>query len=166
VAEEGSGYRGYLPPEPPGEQPELGGRPQSPPPWQQPGQAEPDNEPAMTGFVLALVGAGLLVLSGGLLAVVSLVLAIFGLVHSRRGKRRIESGATGRHRGIAQAGFVTSVVTLVIAASLTLLELLALILYAVDEDFREEFKDEWNRAWDGVVLLAVPILRALARLFA
>ena len=188
------GGSGFLPPEPPGPEPDLGARPkqapapppeqsqwqQEPPagywqpqPWQPPGPQEPDNGPAVAGFVLGLIGAGLLVLSVGLLAFVSLVLAILGLVYARRGKRKVESGETGRHRGLAQAGFVTSIVTLVIAAPLTLLEIVFLILYASDEDFREDFQDELDEEFDGdslslaaLLALAVPILRGFARLVA
>jgi len=195
------GQSGFLPPEPPGEEPDLGERPkqqpppeqpqwqppapqpgwQQPPPgysqpqpWQQTGTAEPDNGPAVAGFVLALVAAGLLVLSVGLLAFISLILAILGLVHSRRGKRKIEAGETRKHQGLAQAGFVTSVVTLVIAAPLTMLEIVFLIAYASDEQFREDFKDEWdqefNDAFDGsesvtiLLRVALPIVRGVAGL--
>ena len=114
--------------------------------------------------MLALVGAGLLVLSVGLLAFVSLVLAILGLVHSRRGKRKIEAGETRKNQGLAQAGFVTSIVTLVIAVPLTLLEIVFLIAYASDEQFREEFKDEWDQEFNGAIQLVLPILRGAARL--
>jgi hypothetical protein len=184
---------GFLPPEPPGPEPDFGGRPkeppsprqpapppeqpqwQQPPPgywqpqsWQPPGPAEPDNGPAVAGFVLGVVGAGVLVLSVGLLAFVSLVLAILGIVYARRGKRKVESGATRRHQGLAQAGFVTSIVTLVVAAPLTLLEIVFLILYASDEEFREDFEDELDDSLDEspasvtVVRLALPILRGVA----
>jgi hypothetical protein len=145
-----------------------------PPPWgYAPAVREPDNGPAVAGFVLALVGAGLLVLSVGLLAVVSLVLAILGLVYARRGKRKVESGETTRHRGLAQAGFVTSIVTLVIAAPLTLLEIVFLILYASNEEFREDFRDEFDEEFDDESLslatllrLGVPILRGIGGLVA
>ena len=199
MAEE-PGQSGFLPPQPPGEEPDLGGRPrpepeppeppppeqsqwqppsqqqpgwdQPPPgywqpqPWQQQGPPQPDNGPAVAGFVLALVGAGLLVLSIGLLAFVSLILAILGLVQSRRGKRKIASGATRKHQGLAQAGFVTSIVTLVIAAPVTLLEIVFLIAYASDEEFREDFQDEWDREFNGTLRLVVAVTRGLARLFA
>jgi hypothetical protein len=188
---------GFLPPEPPGPEPDFGARPrQQPPPapppegpqqappgywqpqqWQPPGAPEPDNGPAVTGFIMAVVGAGLLVLSVGLLAIVSLVLGILGVVYSRRGKRKIESGETTKHRGLAQAGFVTSIVTLVVAAPLTLLEIVFLILYASSEEFREDFEDELDEQFDDefdsvsrplpiLVGLALPILRGIARLVA
>ena len=147
-----------------------------PQPWQQAGPGEPDNGPAVAGFVLALVGAGLLVISIGLLAFVSLVLAILGIVYARRGKRKIEAGETGKHKGLAQAGFVTSIVTLVIAAPLTLLEIVFLIAYASDEEFREDFQDEWDKEFNdnslsdsqsvAILSLALPIARGVARLVA
>jgi hypothetical protein len=190
------GRSGFLPPEPPGPEPDLGARPAQPPPpppeqpqwqppaqqpptwqqqpppgywqpqpWQVAGPQEPDNGPATAGFILALVGAGLLVISVGLLAFVSLVLAILGIVYSRRGKRKIEAGETRKHQGIAQAGFVTSIVTLVIAAPITLLEIVFLIAYASDEEFRDDFQDEWDQEFDSAILLLGSVARLALRLF-
>ncbi|MGH2824070.1 MAG: hypothetical protein ACRDLY_13810, partial [Thermoleophilaceae bacterium] len=82
----------FLPPRPAGPEPELGARPAPAPPpppaygdWQQP-KPQPDNGPAVAGFVLSLVSGGLLVISIGLSSIVSVACAILGLVYSRRGK--------------------------------------------------------------------------------
>jgi hypothetical protein len=124
----------FLPPEPPGPEPEIAGRPAKqpeppPPPPQQtygypppphgysqppqpqwgygyPQQPVPDNGQAVAGFVLSLVAAGLLVISFGLSTIVSLGLAIGGVVCSRNGKRKVDAGETPKHRGLAQAGFI------------------------------------------------------------
>jgi hypothetical protein len=205
------GQGGFLPPQAPGPEPDLGAKPaptpsppppeapggwqppqqqpppgywqpqQQPPPgywqpqqqppgyWQAqpPGPQEPDNGPAVAGFVLALIGAGILLISVLLLAFVSLVLAILGIVYSRRGKRKIEAHETRKHKGIAQAGFVISIVTLVIAAPVTLLEIVFLIAYATDEEFRDDFQDDWDDEFNSsAIVLAVSILRGLARLLA
>ncbi|HEY7453136.1 MAG TPA: DUF4190 domain-containing protein [Thermoleophilaceae bacterium] len=126
----------FLPPEPAGPEPELTGRPpetqpapaqppQAPPaPPQQtygyppppPGyvhpqswgyqQQVPDNGQAVTGFVFSLVGVGLLVISFGVSTIVSLGCGIVGVVCSRNGKRKVESGETPKHRGLAQAGYI------------------------------------------------------------
>jgi hypothetical protein len=204
------GQSGFLPPEPPGPEPEIGARPAPPPPaqpppqpqqpawqqpqpgwqqqpppgywqpqpWQPPGPPEPDNGPAVAGFVLSLVGAGLLVISFGLLAFVSLILAIFGIVYARRGKRKVEAGETRKHRGLAQAGFVISIVTLVIGGVLTLLEIVFLIAYATDEEFREDVQDEFDdnpnndnlfedsESFVILLRLGLPIVRGVIRLVA
>ena len=197
---------GFLPPEAPGPEPDLGPRPkpaapnelptsppalggqqqgwqQAPPGYWQPqgrppgGPQEPDNGPAVAGFVLAVVAAVLLLFSVLLLAFVSVILAAFGLVYSRRGKRKVESGETLRHRGLAQAGYVTSIVTLVIAIPVTLLEIVFLIAYATDEQFREDFNDEFDDEFDTsplegteslglLVRVAVPVVRGVAGLVA
>jgi hypothetical protein len=170
---------GFLPPEPPGPEPDLGRGPRQPlsqqprppeQPWQSPG---PDNQPAVTGFVLAVVAAGLLVVSVGLLAFISLALAIAAVIYARRGRAKVESGETTRHRGLAQAGFVTAIVTLVIAGLVTVLELVALVLYLTDAEFREDLEDELDDEFDSASLppavllrLALPILRGIARLVA
>jgi hypothetical protein len=149
----------FLPPEPPGPEPELSGRrakePPPPPPQQpqpqQPQQPQhtygyqppppgygqppppaqgygyqppppgygygqpapwgyqppaPDNGQAVAGFVFSLVAVGLLVISFGLSTIVSLGCAITGIVLSRKGKRKVDSGQTPKHRGLAQAGFI------------------------------------------------------------
>jgi hypothetical protein len=126
----------FLPPEPAGPEPELTGRPpetqpapaqppQAPPPPPQqtygyppppPGYVHPqswgyqhqvpDNGQAVTGFVFSLVGVGLLVISFGVSTIVSLGCGIVGVVCSRNGKRKVESGETPKHRGLAQAGYI------------------------------------------------------------
>jgi hypothetical protein len=155
------------PPQPGWQQPPAGyWQPQQP--WQQPGPQEPDNGPAVAGFVLSMIAAGLMVLSLLLLSFVCVVLAILGIVYSRRGKRKVEAGETRKHRGLAQAGYVTGLVTLVIAVPVTILEIVFLIAYASDEEFREDIQDDWDQEFNnsGLALrLAAPILRELARLF-
>jgi hypothetical protein len=130
----------FLPPEPPGPEPELAGRPPQgppapppgpqetygyppppghqpppgypppgyayPPPWGYAQQPVPDNGQAVTGFVFSLVGVGLLVITFGLSSVVSLACSIVAIVCSRNGKRKVESGETPKHRGLAQAGYI------------------------------------------------------------
>jgi len=172
----------FLPPEPAGPEPELGGSPsrptpsdpapaqgwqppayagqpqppvaagpgwQQPPPpgWQQPPPpgwpypsrpAEPDNGAAVAGFVLALVSGGLLLVTLGASSIISVACAIFGLVYSRRGRRRVQAGETRRHAGFAQAGFIISIVSLVLAAIATLAYIALIIAYATDESFRDD----------------------------
>jgi hypothetical protein len=202
VDEERSGG-GFLPPEPPGPEPEIGGRaapppepgpqapapgaaPPAPPPgppagyaqpghppapgqsypppppggwqpppapgWQPPSwgypyaPAEPDNGPAVAGFVLALVAGGLLLLSGGLSSILSLGLAVAGIVYARRGKRKIETGETTKHRGLAQAGFVIAIVSLVLAVLATLFWILILVLALTDEQVRRDLERELDQS--------------------
>lgn len=57
-----------------------------------------------------------------------------------------------------------SLVTLVIAVPVTILEIVFLIAYASDEEFREDFQDEWDREFNNTIRIAVLILRELARL--
>jgi hypothetical protein len=117
--------------------------------------------------VLSVIAAGLLVISFLLLAFVSVILAIFGIVQSQRGKRKVDAGETRKNRGLAQAGFITGIVTLVIAVPVTILEIVFLIAYASDEQFREDFQDEWDREFNSSTVLAiVAIGRAAARLMA
>ena len=84
----------------------------------------PDNGQAVAGFVLSVVGLGLLVISFGLSTIVSLGLAIGGIVCSRNGKQRVDAGETPKHRGLAQAGFVVGWV----GVGLSILAIVAWIL--------------------------------------
>jgi hypothetical protein len=184
---------GFLPPEPPGPEPELGagrgqgGRPDAaqppvapapplapPPPgtgWQQAGQQhgappgygwqqpppagwqappwgyppatrEPDNGPAVAGFVLSLVAGGLLIFSLGLSSIVSLGCAVAGLIYSRKGKQKVEAGETTKSRSLAQAGYVISIVSLVLSALATAFWVLVFVLAVVDDDFQRDLEEE------------------------
>ena len=123
----------FLPPEPPGPEPDITappakaappppppppppqptyGYPPPPPgygqpqPWGAPQQPVPDNGVAVAGFVLSIVWLGLLVISFGLSTIISLGLGIGGVVCSLQGKRRVAAGETPKHGGLAQAGFI------------------------------------------------------------
>jgi hypothetical protein len=172
------GNRQYLPPQPAGPEPELGGRPAPPPapppsapatsyqPPQAPGwgyqtqQAQPDNGPAVAGFVLSVVSGGLLVITIGLSSIVSLACAILGLVYSRRGKRKVESGETTKNAGLANAGWIVSIVSLVLSSLATILYTVLVIELATDEQFREDFEDEFDNSETirAAVRLAVALL--------
>jgi hypothetical protein len=90
---------GYPPPPP-------GYGPPPPPGWGYQQASVPDNGQAVAGFVFSVVSVGLLVLSAGLSTIVSLGCAITGLVCSRNGKRKVDTGQTPKHRGLAQAGLI------------------------------------------------------------
>jgi hypothetical protein len=165
---------GFLPPKAPGPEPDLGPRPepQAPPaveappgyappdyaapsghppaqghppaPGYMPQPVEADNGPAVTGFVLSLVAGGLLIVSGGISTIVSVGLSIFGIVYSRRGKRRVQSGQTSRNAGLAQAGFIIGIVSLVLSVLATIAWIAVVVLIATDEQFREDFENEFD----------------------
>ena len=159
--EEGS--RQFLPPQPAGPEPELGARPAPPPPPppqapsyappqqasaypQQPAQPQPDNGPAVAGFVVSIVSASLLILSGGLSSVISLVGSIFGIVYSRKGKKKVDNGETTRHAGLAQAGFIVGIVSLCLAALATAFWTAVLVAALSDEDFRDDLEREFDNS--------------------
>jgi hypothetical protein len=157
--------RQFLPPKPAGPEPELGARPAPPPPsyappaeaapappqqpaWghQAPPSQQPDNGPAVAGFVLSLVSGGLLVVTLGLSSILSLACAILGLVYSRRGKRKVESGETTKNEGLANAGWIISIVSLVLSAIATLVYVALVIALATDPDFRDDFEREFDNS--------------------
>jgi len=115
---------GYPPPTAPPAAPPAQPYPgygQPPPPYSYaPQPPQPANNDAVAGFVLSAAGLGLLFFSAGLSSVVSLAAAIFGMVYSRRGRRRIEQGHTTRNRDLAQAGWVVGIVGLVLSVLATL----------------------------------------------
>jgi len=100
----------------------------------------------VAGFTFAVVGAALLLLSAGISSVVSVVCAGVGIVYSLKGRRRVERGETPKHRSLAQAGFVTGIVTLVLAVLATAFWLLILILALTDEEFRNDFENDFENS--------------------
>jgi hypothetical protein len=152
----------FLPPKPAGPEPELGERPapsqqQYAPPaqastqqqYQQtwaPQAAQPDNGPAVAGFVLSIVSVALLFLSAGLSSLISVASSIFGIVYSRKGKKRVETGVTTKNAGLAQAGFIVGIVSLCLAALATLVWIAVLIVAINDEEFRDDLEREFDNS--------------------
>ena len=166
---------GYLPPEPRGPEPDLGAKPpplpqphhappqqqpawghQQPWAWQPAGPPVPDNGSAVAGFVLSLVAAGLLLISVGLSSIVSIACAALGIFYSRRGKQRVERGETPKHGGLAQAGFITGIVTLVLSLLATAFWVVVIVLLATDDEFRRDFEGDFEAA-----ALAIDYMAAL-----
>jgi hypothetical protein len=118
------------------------------PAWghQAPPAQQPDNGPAVAGFVLSLVSGGLLVITLGISSLVSLACAILGLVYSRRGKRKVESGETSKNAGLANAGWVISIVSLVLSVLATLMYVALVIALATDAEFRDDFERELDNS--------------------
>lgn len=149
---------GYQPPPPPqqgGWDPPPPGwypPPAQPQPWVYQPQAprEPDNGSAVAGFTLSVVSAVLLLLSAGFSSIVSVVCAGLGIFYSLRGRRRVDRGETPKHRGLAQAGFVTGIVSLVLSVLATAFWLLILILALTDEEFRDDLEDNPGGSGDGL----------------
>ena len=152
----------FLPPEPPGPEPELserrveqpppppqqtygypppppgyGGYQAPPPGWGQPPQwawqpPVPDNGQAVTGFVFSVIAVALLVISFGLSSIVSVGCAITGILCSRNGKRKVARGETPKHKSLAQAGYIVGWVGLGLAILATVGWILLIVLGEVD----------------------------------
>ena len=87
-----------------------------PPPWgYAPVSSEPDNGSAVAGFVTSLAAAALLVMTFGIMSAITTFAAPFGIYYSRKGKQAVAEGKTRKHAGLAQAGFVIGIVTLVLS---------------------------------------------------
>ena len=136
----------WLPPQPPGGQPQPlppPEYPQQPPPgYWQPQQAPPPQQPpnndAVAGFTCGIIGASLLFFTGGLSTVISLVLGIVAIPYSRKGKRNVEEGRTPKHKSLAQAGYIIGIVTIV----LSVLAIIAWVLIFTTIDINwDEFDD-------------------------
>ena len=164
--ESAGGSGEFLPPEPPGPEPDLAAAPQQPAPaWQEPPQpqgpppqqpqqgwyqqppapgwppppwayppapSEPDNGSAVAGFVTSIAAAALLVMSFGFMSAISLIAAPFGIHYSRKGKRAVAEGRTRKHAGLAQAGFVVGIVTLVLSVLAVIGWIVVIIVAAND----------------------------------
>ena len=163
--------------------PQADAPPSQPPPgaaeaWQQqPGQwggppvtRVPDNGDALAGLILSASAATLLLLSVGASSIISVICAGFGIYYSRKGRARVDRGETPKHRGVAQAGFVTGIVALVLSILMTIAWVAAAILYATNEEFRQDLEDELDGdesspdGFETAIPLAVAAVRALALL--
>jgi hypothetical protein len=134
----GYGWQG----QPQGQPPPPGWQP---PPWgYAPAVREPDNGPAVAGFVLSLVSGGLLLFSAGLSTIISVGCAVGGMIYSRKGKRKVEAGETSKSSGLAQAGFIISITSLVLSILATGFWVLILVLAIVDEDFQNDVENEFD----------------------
>jgi hypothetical protein len=178
---------GFLPPQPPGPEPELGGKPAPPPPepappppayappqpaygqqpsppggwypsatqagWQPPPQPwayaqqrVPDNNQAVAGFILSLVGGGLLMVSFGLSSIVSVGLSIAGMVLGRQGVRRVDAGETPKSRSLGQAGFWIGLVSLILSVIATGIWVAVLIAALTDEEFQNDLERDFDES--------------------
>jgi hypothetical protein len=142
--------QGYYPP--PHQQPYGYGPPPGLYAWGPPPPREPDNNPAVAGFVLAMVGGGLLFFFAGLSTIVSLGLSIAGIVYSRKGKEKVDRGETTKQRGLAQAGFIVGIVSTVLSLLATVFWILFFVLLATDEGFRHDLDDN-NSGTIAIVLV-------------
>jgi hypothetical protein len=133
-------------PSPPG-YPPYGWQQPPPPGWGYPlPPPQPDNGPAVTGFVLSLVSAGLLFVSGGISSIVSIGCSIAAIVYARKGKAKVERGETQKNRGLAQAGFIIGIVGLVLAVLATIVWGLILVALIADDEFRRDFENEFDNS--------------------
>ncbi len=157
----------------PTQQPPVQGWYPQPPPGQphaygvgyyQPQDTGPGNESAVAAFVLALSGIGLLMFFAGFSAPITLVLGILAIVYGRKGKRKVDGGETAKHRGLAQAGLIIGVVTVVLsllaAAGWTLF-----FIYADDLSFENLEPDDPGGpdGFQAVVGAALEVAQTLTR---
>ena len=131
---------------PPGYPPPAGypQPPGSPPPYGYGQPPVPDNGPAVAGFVLSLVAGGLLLISAGLSSIVSIGCAVAGMIYSRKGKQKVAAGETPKHGGLAQAGWIIGIVSLVLSVLATLAWILVFVLAVTDDQFRDDLEREFD----------------------
>jgi len=131
--------------------------PQQPPGWGQPPPHQPwawqpqaprvpDNGVAVAGFVLSMSAIGLLLISAGLSSIVSIVCAGLGIYYSHKGKQRVARGETPKNAGLAQAGFISGIIVLVLSLLATAFWVLIIVLYATDDEFRRDFENDIESA--------------------
>lgn len=161
---------GWSPPPPAAPQGQWQAQPQQP--WtQSPASSQPDNGSAVAGFTLSLVGGGLLLISFGLSSIVSVVCSALGIFYSKRGRDRVDRGETPKHRGLAQAGYVIGLVSLVLSVLATLAYGALLVVFLSSDEFRREFEREFERELDQrrsallFGLIVVRLVRGAASLF-
>jgi hypothetical protein len=111
--------------------------PQYPGPWASTfygGYREPDNTPAMTGFVMAVVSLGVLVLFFGVLSPINLIVSIVSVFVSRAGLKKVDRGETTKNRSLAQWGFWLGIVGALLSALALAAWIVAISNGVFDED--------------------------------
>jgi hypothetical protein len=175
---DGEGQGRFLPPEPPGPEPELGGKPPPPPPpayaqqppgyqqpppqtWAYPQQRVPDNNQALTGFIMSLVGGGLLFVSAGLSSILSVGLSLAGMILGRQGMKRVDRGETPKHRSLGKAGFWIGLASLILSVIATAIWVAVLIAELADDDVQRDPEREVDESERLSVVLAATVRLAL-----
>ena len=160
---------GYQQPPPPGgwhPPVEQGGWQQPPPqPWAYPQQRVPDNNQAVAGFILSLVGGGLLLISAGLTTILSVGLSIAGMVLGRKGVRRVDAGETPKNRSLGQAAFWIGLVSLIFSVIATAIWVVILIAAIADDDFQRDLEREFDES-ESLSVLALAAARLALHLVA
>lgn len=121
---------GYGPAQPPG----YGWQPQ--PAWAPP-PAEPANNKAVAGFAISVTTAFLWLTFLGF-PVLGVGLSVAGLIFSRQGKRDVAEGRTRSNAGLAQAGWIISIIMIVLTVLSTLGWIIFVIAVATDDSFRHD----------------------------
>lgn len=121
-------------------------QPAAPPqPWGwQPRPSVPDNGTAVAGFSLSATAGGLLVMSAGLSSIISVICGALGIFYSRRGRDRVDRGETPKHRGLAQAGVVIGIISVVLGVLATI----GWIALFSDDNFWDDLEKELDES-DG-----------------
>jgi hypothetical protein len=171
--------RGYSPPygyPPPGYPPSgPPGYPPQPPGWQpgytppggyywQPPPPQPGNSPAVVGFVLSMVSAGLWLFSAGLSSIVSIICAIIGIVYGRRGKQMVDSGETTKQKDLAQGAVIVGWVMVALATLSTIIWILVFVLAATSDDFESDLNNELDESQSSALRLGAAAVRVVAGL--
>jgi hypothetical protein len=139
-----------------------GGWQQPPPqPWAYPQQRVPDNNQAVAGFILSLVGGGLLLISAGLSTILSVGLSIAGMVLGRQGVRRVDAGETPKNRSLGQAGFWIGLVSLIFSVIATAIWVAVLIAALSDDEFQRDLEREFDESQSLSVVAAAAVRLAL-----
>jgi hypothetical protein len=125
-------------------------------------EPEPGNGEAIAGLVLGICSVVFVVFSLGFSSIISLVCGVLGIIFGRKGKRNVDDGATRRHRGLAQAGFVTGIVGSALSVIATAVWV---ILFIVADDFEQDFDGDFQQGVDqsSAVVVLTRLGTVLAR---
>lgn len=106
-----------------------------------PGTAGEGNSSAITSLVLGVVGLVLVLVSFGILSVLTVFLGIAAVILGVAGRRKVSSGRTTQHGGLAMGGLITGIITLV----LSIAGLVACGAIVSSGDFQKGFKQGYEQ---------------------
>lgn len=80
---------------------------------------EPGNDAAVGSLITSLSALGFLLFTAGLLAPLTLIASVAGIFIGKKGIKNVDEGRTRKHRDLAQAGFITGIIGVVVAVLAT-----------------------------------------------
>lgn len=134
---------------------------QQPYPYYQQQALDPGNTPAVVSLVLGICSIAGVVFFLGLIFPITLGMGIPAIFLGRNGMKKVDQGETAKHRGLAQAGFITGIIGTVLSAISALFWILVFVGIA-SSDSDSNNNDLFDETYAPALQIAGAAVRAAA----